>query len=62
LIDTHSQPVCDAVWKLYQQALQRFGQVPTLIEWDADIPLLDVLLGEATHAQQLIESHHALLT
>lgn len=62
LIDTHSKPVCNAVWKLYQQALQRFGQVPTLIEWDADIPALDVLLAEAAHAQQLIESHHALLT
>jgi hypothetical protein len=61
LIDTHSQPVCDEVWKLYQRALQRLGQVPTLIEWDADIPSLDVLLAEATHAQQLMESHHALL-
>jgi hypothetical protein len=62
LIDTHSQPVCDEVWKLYQQALQRFGQVPTLIEWDADIPSLNVLLGEATRAQHLMESHHDLLT
>ena len=61
LIDTHSQPVCDEVWKLYHQALQRFGQVPTLIEWDADIPSLNVLLGEATRAQHLMESHHDLL-
>lgn len=61
LIDTHSQPVCDDVWKLYQHALQRFSQVPTLIEWDADIPPLDVLLAEAAQAQQLLESHHALL-
>ncbi|MBH1970139.1 DUF692 domain-containing protein [Moraxellaceae bacterium AER2_44_116] len=61
LIDTHSQPVCDEVWKLYQQALQRFDQVPTLIEWDADIPSLNVLLGEATRAQHLMESHHDLL-
>ena len=61
LIDTHSQPVCDEVWKLYHQALQRFGQVPTLIEWDADIPSLNVLLGEATRAQHLMESQHDLL-
>ena len=61
LIDTHSQPVCDEVWNLYQQALQRFGQVPTLIEWDADIPSLNVLLGEATRAQHLMESQHDLL-
>ena len=61
LIDTHSKPVCDDVWKLYQQALTRFGQVPTLIEWDADIPSLDVLLAEAARAQDLMESHHDLL-
>ena len=61
LIDTHSKPVCDEVWKLYQHALQRFGLVPTLIEWDADIPSLDVLLAEAARAQHLMESHHDLL-
>ena len=61
LIDTHSKPVCDDVWKLYQQALTRCGQVPTLIEWDADIPSLDVLLAEAARAQDLMESHHDLL-
>lgn len=61
LIDSHGKAVADAVWALYQQAIQRLGQVPTLIEWDADIPSLDVLLAEATHAQQLMESHHALL-
>jgi len=38
LIDTHGTPVCDAVWNLYRAALRRFGDVPTLIEWDTDIP------------------------
>lgn len=61
LIDSHGKAVADAVWALYQQAIQRFGQQPTLIEWDNDIPALEVLLAEAAHAQQLMESHHALL-
>jgi uncharacterized protein (UPF0276 family) len=52
LIDTHSRPVSDAVWGLYRIALDRFGPVPTLIEWDADLPALDVLLGEARTADR----------
>lgn len=50
LIDTHGAPVCDAVWALYAYALKRTGVVPTLIEWDTDIPALEVLLGEARKA------------
>jgi len=50
LIDTHSAPVADAVWTLYEQALRRFGATPTLIEWDADLPPLDGLLAQAAQA------------
>jgi len=50
LIDTHGTPVCDAVWALYEAAVARFGPRPTLIEWDTDLPTLDVLLGEAARA------------
>jgi uncharacterized protein (UPF0276 family) len=50
LIDTHSAPVADAVWTLYEDALQRFGAVPTLIEWDAELPLLAQLVAEAHRA------------
>jgi len=53
LIDTHSTHVCDAVWALYRAALLRFGQVPTLIEWDANIPALSVLVAEAEKANTL---------
>jgi uncharacterized protein (UPF0276 family) len=53
LIDTHGAPVCDAVWELYRLALRRFGAQPTLIEWDTDIPALDVLLAEAAKADLL---------
>jgi len=47
LIDDHGSAVCDAVWRLYARALARFGPVPTLIEWDTDIPPLEVLVAEA---------------
>ena len=46
LVDTHDAPVCAAVWDLYAHALQRFGDVPTMIERDDRIPPLDELLGE----------------
>jgi uncharacterized protein (UPF0276 family) len=58
LIDTHSQPVCDAVWALYSKAIQRFGKVPTLIEWDAALPALEILLAEARHADLILEAYH----
>ncbi|HEX2492666.1 MAG TPA: DUF692 domain-containing protein [Steroidobacter sp.] len=50
LIDTHSAPVCEDVWNLYSDAIARFGDTPTLIEWDADIPALEVLAAEAARA------------
>jgi hypothetical protein len=56
LIDTHSRPIRTEVWDLYKTALQRFGPTPTLIEWDQDIPELDVLLAEANKAQRYITS------
>ncbi|HYP68033.1 MAG TPA: DUF692 domain-containing protein [Thiobacillaceae bacterium] len=61
LIDTHGKPVHDDVWNLYRLALQRFGRLPTLIEWDTDIPALDVLLGEANKAKIMLqhEDFHA---
>jgi uncharacterized protein (UPF0276 family) len=60
LIDTHGTPVCDAVWSLYRAALRRFGDVPTLIEWDTDIPALKVLMAEAAKAEALRADAHAL--
>ncbi len=59
LIDTHSDFICPEVWSLYCRALQRFGPVPTLIEWDAQIPALDVLVGEAHKADALRRAQHA---
>jgi uncharacterized protein len=55
-IDDHAGPVADAVWHFYKEALSRFGPVPTLIEWDNNIPALDVLLAEATRAATLLQA------
>jgi hypothetical protein len=56
LLDTHSAPVHPPVWDLYQQAVRRFGPVPTLIEWDSDIPAFEVLQQQAVQAEQIILS------
>lgn len=56
LIDTHSRRVDDAVWALYAQALARLGPRPTLVEWDADLPPLPVLVEEADRAAALLEA------
>jgi uncharacterized protein (UPF0276 family) len=66
LIDTHGKRVARPVWNLYGEALTRMGPVPTLIEWDTDIPPLAVLCEEAAKAQAILnewtigESTHAL--
>jgi uncharacterized protein (UPF0276 family) len=53
VIDHHGDRVAEPVWRLYEAALQRFGAVPTLIEWDTDLPALNVLLAEADRAAAL---------
>ena len=59
LIDSHDQPVADAVWALYDHALARLGPKPTLIEWDSSLPTLEGLLAEAAKAQSHLERRHA---
>lgn len=54
LIDTHGSRVCEEVWSLYGAAIARCGAVPTLIEWDTDIPELEVLLEEAAIARGVL--------
>lgn len=51
VIDDHSCCVTEPVWAIYRHALNRFGLVPSLIEWDNDIPALSVLLGEVQRAR-----------
>jgi hypothetical protein len=52
VIDDHGSRVRPAVWNVYEHTLRRFGAVPTLVEWDTDLPALPVLLGEAQSAAQ----------
>ena len=54
-VDTHGARVSAAVWSLYEEALRRFGPQPTLIEWDTDIPSLEVLIDEAGTAAQVLD-------
>jgi uncharacterized protein (UPF0276 family) len=53
LIDTHDHPVSGPVWNLYAEAVRRFGAVPTLIEWDDNIPSFARLEKEAAKAKEV---------
>lgn len=55
LFDTHGYPVHPPVWELYREAIARFGPVPTLIEWDTDIPAFEVLVAEANKAEEILQ-------
>jgi uncharacterized protein (UPF0276 family) len=54
LIDDHGSRVAPAVWALYERAVRRFGAVASIVEWDTDLPALDVLLGEARAADAVV--------
>ena len=56
LVDTHSTPVRDTVWDLYEHAIKRFGETPSLIEWDMDIPAFEHLMEEADKARNIMNS------
>lgn len=58
LIDDHGSPVIDEVWSLYEYTIARLGPIPTLIEWDSNIPDLDVLLGAAAKADRILAAAH----
>lgn len=56
VIDDHGSRVSAEVWQVYVHALGKLGPVPSLIEWDSNLPALEVLLGEAVIASQLMEN------
>lgn len=62
LIDDHGSPVADPVWTLYAQVIAATGPLPTLIEWDNDIPPFETLLAEAARADAILAQHDLLLT
>jgi uncharacterized protein len=51
LLDTHDQPIRSEVWTLYEHAITRFGRLPTLIEWDDNIPQFEILAATAQEAR-----------
>lgn len=53
VIDDHGSRVHEPVWRVYRHAIARLGSRPTLVEWDTDLPPLDVLLDEAQRAGQV---------
>jgi uncharacterized protein (UPF0276 family) len=57
LIDSHDGPVADAVWKLFDIVIRRRGPVPTLIEWDSEIPEWPVLKAEASAARAILDRY-----
>ena len=57
LVDHHGAAVAEPVWRLYRAALERFGRVPALVEWDADLPPLDILLAEAARADAIAQDY-----
>lgn len=60
LVDHHGAAVAEPVWELYRAALARFGRVPTLVEWDADVPPLEILLAEAARADAIAGAYPLL--
>lgn len=56
VIDDHARPVSEEVWQGYQLAIERFGAVPTLIEWDNDLPQWSVLVDEARKARDIAQA------
>jgi len=60
IIDSHDRPVADAVWRLFEGVTERAGAIPTLIEWDSEIPEWPRLAAEAAAAQAILDRAGAL--
>ena len=58
LIDDHGSPVADPVWALYAQTIAQAGPLPTLIEWDNDVPPFAELMSEAQRATAILDATH----
>jgi len=60
LIDDHGSQVCAEVWELLRLAVARFGPLPTLVEWDNEIPTLATLVAESRKADDILRERHGL--
>ncbi|SOC00135.1 hypothetical protein SAMN05877809_102564 [Rhodobacter sp. JA431] len=59
LIDAHGSAVADPVWALYAETIRRAGPLPTLVEWDNDVPAWPVLAAEAERATEILQCEAA---
>jgi uncharacterized protein (UPF0276 family) len=57
VIDDHGSRVHAPVWQVYAHAVRRLGALPTLVEWDTDLPAPEVLLAEAAQAEAVLQAH-----
>src|SRR5258706_13870586 len=57
LIDSHDCPVGDAVWKLFDVVISKCGPIPTLVEWDSDLPDWPLLKAQADAAKAIMDRH-----
>lgn len=60
LIDSHDGPVADAVWKLFETVVAKCGALPTLVEWDSNIPDWTILKAEAAAAQAILDRYQTI--
>ena len=59
LLDAHNSRVSPPVWELYEEVISKYPDIPTLIEWDNDIPSFTVLREEADAASALMQRHRS---
>jgi len=59
VIDDHGSRVSEPVWQVYRAAIARFGPVPSLVEWDSEIPELPVLLAEVARTRVEMQAAQA---
>lgn len=59
IIDTHDEPVIDAVWQLYEKTAELLGPVSTMIERDGNIPPLEDVIAELNRAREIAAPYYA---
>jgi uncharacterized protein (UPF0276 family) len=55
LIDAHDREVCVDVWELFEHTLAKTGHLPSLIEWDNEVPAWNILAAEAEKADEILD-------
>ncbi|MEE9345784.1 MAG: DUF692 domain-containing protein [Methylococcales bacterium] len=60
IIDTHDQPVCDAVWELFRLAWKKTDGASTLLEWDGNVPPFAQVHAEVLQAQSFMQGEFDL--